>query len=384
MSNWRDQIARDVKQTHAPRVLIYHGPGKKEADDLDQFDVVITTYRSLASEFMPVDSKTGKDQSSLKEGLFAVHWRRIVLDESHTIRSPNTKVARAACALAADSRWSLTGAPIVNNLKDLYSQIKFLGISGRLEDYAVFRSILMRPLNAGNPNANLALQALMGTLCLRPKKDMDFINLKLPPLCSHVLNVKFTQHEREKCEMFWYVVFLIHPFIPWLTWLIRSEAQGVLEDYRSSTLNTNKTKKAISTSYSRVFEFLLRLRQVCNHWKLCQSRVTRLMELLEEHKVVKLTPEDIKALQMDLQLKIESQETCPIVWISYQSPSSRHAGILSITPISKKLSTVSTSVQCIGRKLRTPRHWSPLLQNLEKTPARSTLTPRPPAAKSRL
>lgn len=36
------------------------------------------------------------------------------------------------------------------------------------------------------------------------------------------------------------------------------------------------------------------------------------MELLEEHKVAKLTPENVKALQMVLQLRIESQETCPI------------------------------------------------------------------------
>lgn len=36
------------------------------------------------------------------------------------------------------------------------------------------------------------------------------------------------------------------------------------------------------------------------------------MELLDEQKVVKLTPENVKALQMVLQLKIESQETCPV------------------------------------------------------------------------
>ena len=99
-------------------------------------------------------------------------------------------------------------------MKDLYSQIKFLGISGGLEDYAVFSSTLMRPLNAGDPNANLALQALMGTLCLRRKKDMNFINLKLYPMSSHVVNVKFAQHEREKYEMFWYVNLLVRPFIP--------------------------------------------------------------------------------------------------------------------------------------------------------------------------
>lgn len=203
MSNWRDQIDRHVKKTHAPRILIYHGPGKKEAQKLDQYDVVITTYGTLASEFSDVDNKVGKKVKP-KKGLFSIHWRRVALDEGHTIRSPSTKGARATCALAADSRWSLTGTPIVNNLKDLYSQVKFLGISGGLEDYAVFNSTLIRPLNNEDPSASLTLQALMGTVCLRRKKDMNFINLKLPPMSSHVLNVKWTTHERVKYEMFWY------------------------------------------------------------------------------------------------------------------------------------------------------------------------------------
>ncbi|KMP03071.1 DNA repair protein rad-5 [Coccidioides immitis RMSCC 2394] len=117
-----------------------------------------------------------------KQGLFSMRWRRVVLDEGHTIRSPRTKGARAACALEADSRWSLTGTPIINNLKDLYSQLRYLRISGGLEDFSVFNSALIRPLKDEDPNTNLVLQALMATICLRRKKEMGFINLRLPPM----------------------------------------------------------------------------------------------------------------------------------------------------------------------------------------------------------
>lgn len=203
MSNWRDQIAQHVKYDDALRVLIYHGPGKKEAKNLDQYDVVITTYGALASEFTQIDDKgTQKKKANPKPGLFSVRWRRVVLDEGHTIRSPRTKGARAACGLKADSRWSLTGTPIVNNLKDLYSQVRFLGLSGGLEDFSVFNSALIRPVNAGDASANLVLQALMGTLSLRRKKDMNFVNLKLPPMSSHILHAKFLPHEKEKYDMF--------------------------------------------------------------------------------------------------------------------------------------------------------------------------------------
>ncbi|EQL33211.1 hypothetical protein BDFG_04655 [Blastomyces dermatitidis ATCC 26199] len=295
MSNWRDQIAQHIHNDQALRVLIYHGVGKKEAKNLNNYDVVITTYGALASEYAPIENKLPNSKPS--QGLFSLRWRRVVLDEGHTIRNPRTRGARAACKLEADSRWSLTGTPIVNNLKDLYSQVKFLGISGGLEDLTVFNSAVIRPLTACDPNANLLLQALMGTICLRRKKDMNFINLRLPPLSSHVLHVKFLPHEQEKYDMF------------------QAEAKGVLLDYQANANNKNG-----GATYSVLLEVLLRMRQVCNHWKLCQNRINNLMELLEQHKVVALTPQNIKALQALLQLKIESQEMCAICLDTLRQP----------------------------------------------------------------
>ncbi|EDN05404.1 conserved hypothetical protein [Histoplasma mississippiense (nom. inval.)] len=295
MSNWRDQISHHIHKDQALRVLIYHGVGKKEAKNLNTYHVVITTYGALASEYALIENKPLNPKPS--EGLFSLRWRRIVLDEGHTIRNPRTRGARAACRLEADSRWSLTGTPIINNLKDLYSQIKYLRISGGLEDLAVFNSAVIRPLTTCEPNANLLLQALMGTICLRRKKEMNFINLRLPPLSSHVLRVKFLPHEQEKYDM------------------LQAEAKGVLLDYHA-----NANNKKGGATYSVLLEVLLRMRQVCNHWKLCQNRINNLMEMLEEHKVVALTPQNIKALQALLQLKIESQEICAICLDTLQQP----------------------------------------------------------------
>lgn len=198
MSNWRDQIFQHVKKDKPLNVLIYHGAGKKEVKNLDTYDVVVTSYGTLTTEYDPDYEKRYRPE----KGLISVHWRRIVLDEGHTIRTAKTKAALAACKLKADSRWTLTGTPIINSLKDLYSQVKFLRLSGGLNDATVFNSVLTRPLANGDPNANLLLQALMGTICLRRKKDMDFINLRLPPMSSHVLRIKFLEHEQEKYDIF--------------------------------------------------------------------------------------------------------------------------------------------------------------------------------------
>lgn len=200
MSNWKQQIQDHTHAGNAPRVLIYHGTGKKEAKNLRQYDVVVTSYGALAAEYQPNQS------GIITKGIYSIHWRRVVLDEGHTIRNPRSKGSLAACRLEADSRWSLTGTPIINSLKDLYSQVRFLRLSGGLDDMAVFNSVLARPLMSEDPDARLLLQALMGTICLRRRKDMGFVNLRLPPLTSRVLRVKFHAHEQEKYQMFEYAL----------------------------------------------------------------------------------------------------------------------------------------------------------------------------------
>ncbi|KAJ5462877.1 hypothetical protein N7475_007821 [Penicillium sp. IBT 31633x] len=287
MSNWRNQIQEHAHKETAPSVLIYHGSGKKEAANLSQYDVVITSYGALSLDFNP------KANQPPAKGLFSLHWRRVVLDEGHTIRNPSSKASLAACGLRADSRWTLTGTPIINTLKDLYSQIRFLKFSGGLEDLGIFNSVLIRPLTAGEPEARLLLEALMGTICLRRRKDMDFINLKLPEMTSRIIRIKFNAHEQEKYNAF------------------QTEAQGALLDFKD---------KDGKTKYSHLLEVILRLRQVCNHWALCKNRIDKLMGMLEEHKVVPLTPENVRALQEMLQLQIESQEMCAICLDNLEQP----------------------------------------------------------------
>lgn len=99
MSNWEQQIQRHVLPEHAPKVLIYHGNSRPAArEKLEDYDVVITSYGRLTSSGMAHLSK--------------VDWRRVVLDEGHTIRNARTQTAVAACQLNAKSRWVLTGTPM--------------------------------------------------------------------------------------------------------------------------------------------------------------------------------------------------------------------------------------------------------------------------------
>jgi SWI/SNF-related matrix-associated actin-dependent regulator of chromatin subfamily A3 len=199
MSNWVQQIERHVKKENALKVITYHGSNRKKMTfkDFEAYDVVISTYGTLSSEYMPAGIKNPAPIPR-KEGLFSMNWARVVLDEGHTIRNPTTKSAVAATSLLATRRWVLTGTPIVNTIKDLHSMLKFLRITGGLERVELFNAVLARPLALGDRNAELILQSIMRTMCLRRKKDMKFVDLKLPELSEYVHRITFRNDEKEK------------------------------------------------------------------------------------------------------------------------------------------------------------------------------------------
>ena len=296
MSNWSAQAAAHVHKKHAPRVLVYHGSSKKEmtAKDFEEYDLVITTYQTMTLELFPYGTTKPVKVPSQK-GLFSTTFRRIVLDEGHQIRNPKAKMSQAACAIMATSRWVLTGTPIVNTLKDLYSHVKFIRLTGGLSEFEIFNGTLIRPLKNGDPAASVLLQALMSTVCLRRMKDMKFIDLKLPEITSLKYPVTFLRHERERYDAF------------------KSEAQGVLEQA--------KARKG-DTTYSHLLEVLLRMRQTCNHWKMCgEDRVSNVLKLLEENKAVDvMDPANRRALQDLLQIRIDSQEDCPVCIDTMRDP----------------------------------------------------------------
>jgi SWI/SNF-related matrix-associated actin-dependent regulator of chromatin subfamily A3 len=201
MSNWVQQIDRHVKKETGLKVLTYHGSNRKRMTpaEFSQYDVVITSYGTLSTECFPRGA-TAAPKIPTSEGLFSMTWARVVLDEGHIIRNAATKASVAACSLMTTSRWVLTGTPIVNTIKDLYSMVKFLGITGGLERSELFNAVLTRPLAAGDPDAEVLLQSIMRTFCLRRKKDMKFVDLKLPELSEYVHKITFRKDEREKYD----------------------------------------------------------------------------------------------------------------------------------------------------------------------------------------
>ncbi|GKU21611.1 unnamed protein product [Fusarium langsethiae] len=288
MSNWSQQIKRHVRGDKQPSMITYHGSEKATAEQLQGYDVVITSYGRLARE-----RDQGVKRALTSQG---IKWRRVVLDEGHTIRNSNTKVAQAACEINSESRWVLTGTPIVNSVKDLHSLVKFLHITGGIEQSEIFNAQITRRLAVGDKTGEKLLQALMHDLCLRRKKDMKFVDLKLPAKKEYVHRIPFRKDEKRKYDA------------------LLDEARGELEQWQAGSQAGQKGR------FQNVLERLLRLRQICNHWTLCKERVSDILKLLEEHEVIPLNDKNRGLLQEALRLYIESQEECAICYDNPNDP----------------------------------------------------------------
>ena len=139
----------------------------------------------------------------------------------------------------------------------------------------------------------------MNGICLRRKKEMSFVDLRLPPLSEYIHRITFEPHEQEKYDA------------------LESEAKGTLDQYKT---RSGASGKGANAAYQHLLEVLLRLRQMCNHWKLCGKRITDLMAAIEEKGKVDLTPENLRALQELLQLSISTQEECPVCLETLKQP----------------------------------------------------------------
>lgn len=122
---WEAEIKDKVAKSHGLKVCVHHGPQRtKRFKDLALYDVVVTTYQVLVSEF----GQSSDKDDGLKVGCFGLHWWRVVLDEAHTIKNRNAKSTKACYALRSEYRWCLSGTPMQNSLEELQSLIRFLRI----------------------------------------------------------------------------------------------------------------------------------------------------------------------------------------------------------------------------------------------------------------
>jgi len=106
----------------ALRVVRLHSADREERElmrtellsDVNNFDVVVTTYEMAASQNMKTIL------------CHRIHWRYLVLDEGHRIKNEKTNLYDRLRMVKAQRKLLLTGTPLQNNLHELWALLHFL------------------------------------------------------------------------------------------------------------------------------------------------------------------------------------------------------------------------------------------------------------------
>ena len=235
IANWEEQMKIHL-QPGTLKHLVYHGNNRcQNIDALAQYDMIITTYQIISSEFCGRSTKRGASP------LFHTNFFRIVLDEAHTIREPSTKQSQAICTLQGQRRWAVTGTPVQNRLDDLGALIKFLQVKP-FDDKGGFAQFILSPFKNADPEILPKLRLLVDSITLRRLKD----RIDLPPRKDEIIRLEFSNEERPLYELF---------------------AKDSHAKMSVIVGRQNQKKGLAGKSYAHVLRSLLRLRLICAHGK---------------------------------------------------------------------------------------------------------------------
>ena len=311
LRQWEQEIKEKIRSNKALKVYRYHGQAKKSFDYLKNFDVVLTTFGSLAAELkrkLEWDQVLLRQPNALpgpRERLNLIgddcKWYRVIIDEAQCIKNKETQTAKASLYLKARYRLCMTGTPMMNNVTELYSLIRFCRIKP-FNEWDHFRDTIKNPLGdkgasqLRRDNAMKRLQGLVRAVMLRRNKKSKLDGkplIALPERTTERADVEFDEEQNAFYQ----------------------GVEGKLQ------LQFNRYLKAgsVMKNYASILVLLLRLRQACCHPHLIrdfdESPVT---ELPEETRM-----QSAKALSEDVVQRIKDAAgnfECPICFDAVENP----------------------------------------------------------------
>ena len=167
------------------KVVVIAGSLKEREEKLktmEQFDVVITSYDLLKRDLAFYE---------------ACEFRFQVIDEAQYIKNPGTQTARAVKKIRSVTRYALTGTPVENSLRELWSIFDYL-MPGFLFTYPKFKKQYELPVvKEGDGEALRRLRQLTGPFILRRlKKDV------LKELPGKFKTVVYSRMEEEQKNLY--------------------------------------------------------------------------------------------------------------------------------------------------------------------------------------
>ena len=223
------------------RVALLHQSGSFQGDPEDLVEsikcggILVTSYSGILSH---------------KDLLVNTEWHYVILDEGHKIRNPEAKVSKVVKQFSTPHRLLLSGSPMQNSLKELWSLFDFI-LPGKLGTLPAFLEHCANPITRGGYTNATALQeatalqvatmlkdAITPYMLRRTKIDVQH-HLSLPEKNEQVLFCSLTEEQKKLYKEY-----------------LRSEdVMNVLHD-RNSKDGRYRARMLIA---------LTALRKICNH-----------------------------------------------------------------------------------------------------------------------
>lgn len=247
MSQWETEILTKTNLS----VLTFHGPKRtRKLQDLAKYDVVITSYQTCMHEY-----------NSGVSPIYQCYWWRVILDEAHMIKNTGSKMAVACFHVKSLRRWCLTGTPIQNDIGELGALFHFLRIN-EYWDTALWRRQINKKFVAGNSEVFDLLSQLLKRSMVRRKKSVLDGEYKLPKKHHHKERLEQATFERKIYE--------------------DMEKKGLDQFFKETKLKSkrpvNEHDKSGQNMYMVAFVYLLRLRQLCDHWQILFDKDSKEVE----------------------------------------------------------------------------------------------------------
>ncbi|MES2829322.1 MAG: SNF2-related protein [Bacteroidota bacterium] len=251
--NWQQEIAKFAPSLSVK--TLYGSDRIREIHNFDSYEVILTSYGTLLS-----------DIRHLKDYRF----NYIFLDESQTIKNPESQRYKAARLLQARNRVVLTGTPIENNTFDLYGQLSF-ACPGLLGNKTQFKELYSVPIDQfKDSRAAKDLLRKIKPFILRRTKEQ--VAKELPDKTEMVIYCEMGLQQREVYDA------------------CREEIRDFL---------IGKTEDELTKSSMHVLQGITKLRQICNSTALIKddkyygnasSKMDMLIEQIENkapnHKIL--------------------------------------------------------------------------------------------------
>uniref|UniRef100_A0A8C8RK69 DNA excision repair protein ERCC-6-like n=1 Tax=Pelusios castaneus TaxID=367368 RepID=A0A8C8RK69_9SAUR len=273
VSNWMKEFA---KWTPGMRVKDFHGTSKIERNrKLERIQrkngIVITTYQMLINNWQQLSSFSGRE----------FVWDYIILDEAHKIKSPSAKTTKSVHAIPAKNRILLTGTPVQNNLREMWSLFDFACQGSLLGTAKTFKMEYENPITRAREK-----DATPGEKALGLKISENLMSIIKPYFLRRTKEDMQKKYKSDKMES-----YLpdeqsenIAPEMPSLTrkndFIVWVYLAPVQEEIYRNFLSLDHVKEVLMTTRSPLAELNV-LKKLCDHPRLLSARACSQLGLEE-------------------------------------------------------------------------------------------------------